>query len=207
MPLEYVPEIVIATTNPGKRAEFQRLLLADARVVALDNVSFRLPTEEGNDYAEIAARKALAAAEQTGLLAVADDSGLEIDALNGAPGLHTARFAGEPPSDARNRAHLLALLTDVPMPRRTARFRCAVALANPDGIVAVTEGTCVGRIGTVEVGTHGFGYDPLFVLADGRTMAELTAAEKDHVSHRGHAYRVMLPHLRVALRKVQGGAL
>ncbi len=205
---EHDRTILIATTNPGKRAEFRRLLPLHVQVVALHEVDepVRLPPETGVDYAEIAANKALAAAEQTGLLAVADDSGLEVDALDGAPGPRTARFAGEPPADDRNRALLLRLLADVPAAKRTARFRCAVALAAPSGIVAVTDGTCAGQIGTAELGTQGFGYDSLFVLDDGRTMAELTAAEKDRVSHRGEAYRAMLPHLLAALATAQGEA-
>jgi XTP/dITP diphosphohydrolase len=201
MSVENGRTILIATSNRGKRAEFERLLPSTVRIVALDDpdVRVQMPAETGTSYAEIAATKALAAAEQSGWLTVADDSGLEVDALDGAPGLRTARFAGEPPTDDRNRALLLSLLADVSASRRTARFRCAVALAEPGRVVAVTEGTCAGRIGTSEVGTRGFGYDPLFVLDDGRTMAELTDVEKDRVSHRGRAIRAMLPRLLAAL--------
>ena len=201
MSVENGRTILIATSNRGKRAEFERLLPSTVRIVALDDLDVRvqMPAETGTSYAEIAATKALAAAEQSGWLTVADDSGLEVDALDGAPGLRTARFAGEPPTDDRNRALLLSLLAVVSASRRTARFRCAVALAEPGRVVAVTEGTCAGRIGTSEVGTRGFGYDPLFVLDDGRTMAELTDVEKDRVSHRGRAIRAMLPRLLAAL--------
>lgn len=206
MALEHRPIILVATSNRGKRAEFQRLLPAQVRVVSLDDYPVQMPPEIGNDYAEIATSKAIAAAAQTGLLTIADDSGLEVDALDGAPGLRTARFAGDPPSDERNRAYLLHLLADVPAPRRIARFRCAVALAAPGGIVALTEGTCAGRIGIAEMGAHGFGYDPLFILEHGRTLAELTGDEKDRISHRGHALRTMLPHLLAAIETAQGEA-
>ena len=205
MTLEPAAAILIASTNAGKRAEYRRLLPEYLEIVSLGEYPARLPAEDGPDYATIAAAKALAASSQTGLLAIGDDSGLEVDALGGAPGLQTARFAGDPPSDERNRALLLRRLRGVPAPRRTATFRCAVALAAPHGIIAVTEGSCTGRIGPAEAGAGGFGYDPLFVLADGRTLAELAPDEKDRVSHRGHACRALLPHLLGAIANEQGG--
>jgi XTP/dITP diphosphohydrolase len=190
-----LPRLLIATSNPGKRAEFERLLAGVARIVALDHHSVRLPEEVGTNLAQIATDKAVAACEQTGLLTLADDSGLEVDALGGAPGARAARFAGEPPSDERNRARLLAELQRVPAGRRTARFRCAVALIRPEGLVVTALGSCEGSIAFAAAGSQGFGYDPIFLLPDGRTMAELMPKEKDRVSHRARAYRALWPRL------------
>jgi XTP/dITP diphosphohydrolase len=187
------PVLFLATSNTGKRAEFARLLPPGVRVLGLDDVRVTLPPETGTTFAENAGVKALAAADQTGLLALADDSGLEVDALNGAPGVCSARFAGEPASDERNRAALLAALADVPPEHRTARFACAVAIARHGRIVARASGTCDGFIARSPSGTFGFGYDPIFVLPDGRTMAELQPSEKNRVSHRARAYRKIMP--------------
>jgi XTP/dITP diphosphohydrolase len=122
---------------------------------------------------------------------LADDSGLLVDALDGQPGVRSARFAGEPACDEANRLLLLTLLDGVPSERRSARFVCALALARPEAgtIVARAEGTCVGMIATAPRGSFGFGYDPVFLLPDGRTMAELKPHEKDILSHRANAYR------------------
>ena len=185
--------LLLATANPGKRAEFMRLLPPDVRVITLDEVAASLPPETGTTFAENAAVKALAGANQTGLLTLADDSGLEVEALGGAPGVRSARFAGEPASDQRNRQALLEALSGVPANRRAARFVCAVALARPGQIVAEAEGRCEGAIAFSPAGRHGFGYDPIFLLPDGRTMAELAPAEKDRVSPRAVAYRGVLP--------------
>jgi XTP/dITP diphosphohydrolase len=190
-----LPTLLIATSNPGKRAEFERLLAGTMQIVTLDRTAARLPDEDGTDLAQIAATKATAAAEQTGLLTLADDSGLEVDALGGAPGARAARYAGEPPSDERNRNRLLAELRTIPAGLRMARFRCAVALARPSVIVATAEGTCEGSIAFAAAGSRGFGYDPVFLLPDGRTMAELTPDEKDRISHRARAYRSLWPRL------------
>jgi XTP/dITP diphosphohydrolase len=185
--------ILIATSNPGKRTEFERMLPHGVRVLSLDDAGVVLPEETGVTFAENARLKALAGAHQSGLLTIADDSGLAADALYGAPGIRSARFAGDPPSDARNRAALLEAMTGLPDRERSARFVCAVAIASPEGILAEASGACEGRIGHAERGDHGFGYDPLFVLPDGRTMAELPPGEKDATSHRGNAYREILP--------------
>jgi len=128
---------------------------------------------------------------------LADDSGLAVDALGGAPGVRSARYA--PGSDADRIAKLLAALAAVPDERRTARFVCAMVLAAPGADPIAREGTCEGRIGRDPRGDRGFGYDPVFVLADGRTMAELELAEKNRVSHRGRALEAMLPDLRELL--------
>jgi len=191
--------LLIATSNPGKRREFAALLPEGVRLLSLDDLAVHLPRETGTTFATNAAAKALAAADQTGLLALADDSGLEVAALAGAPGVRSARFGGEPPSDERNRRALLDALAAVEPQRRAARFVCAVALAQPGRVVAVAEGTCRGVIAAEPRGTMGFGYDPIFLLPDGRTVAELSAEEKNAISHRGIAYRRILPALAAAL--------
>lgn len=194
-------KLLIATGNAGKAADFRRLLPSDIEVLTLADVPVVLPPETGTTFAENAAAKAIAAADQSGLLAIADDSGLEVDALGGEPGLFSARYAGDPRSDARNREKLLTAMRDIPPARRTARFRCAVALARPTTLLATAEGTCRGTIATTPVGQHGFGYDPVFRLPspDGRTMAELSPAEKNRLSHRARAYDAILPDLLRAL--------
>ncbi len=187
--------VLLATTNAGKRAEFRRLLPPDIHVLTLDDLGLTLPPEDGTTFAETASAKARFAASRGGMLTIADDSGLEVDALGGAPGLHSARYAGDGASDVSNREKLLTALRDVPEPERTARFRCAVAMADASGLVAVAEGTCEGVITTSPVGEHGFGYDPLFRLSCGRTMAELLPEEKNQISHRAKAYQAVLPAL------------
>lgn len=190
--------IVIASSNAGKIREIRRAL----RDVPADLVVREdLPdvVEDGATFAENARKKAVAAAKHTGLWALADDSGLEVDALGGAPGVHSARWSGE--GAAGNNAKLLARLAGVPQEARTARFRAVVAVAAPDGsLVAEAQGCCEGRIGFELRGTGGFGYDPLFVVPDlGRTMAELGPDEKDAISHRGRALRELRGPLTRAL--------
>jgi XTP/dITP diphosphohydrolase len=147
-----------------------------------------LPEETGQTYAENALGKARAAAQLTGALALGDDSGLEVDALGGAPGLHTARFGGPGLSDTDRWKLLLERLRDVAPARRTARFRCAIALAGPGQAEKVVEGVVEGVIAEAPRGRGGFGYDPVFFYPPlGRTFAELSAAEKQRVSHRGRA--------------------
>lgn len=192
---DHRPVLLLATTNAGKRREFARLLPPIVTLLSLADLPVAMPNECGTSFAATAAAKALAAADQTGLLVLADDSGLEVDALNGAPGVRSARYAGEPASDARNREALLAALAGVPSPFRAARFQCAVAVARPGTIVATAVGSCEGEIADVPSGTLGFGYDPIFRLPDGRTMAELTADEKNGISHRAAAYTAVLPWL------------
>ncbi|HEY8445799.1 MAG TPA: RdgB/HAM1 family non-canonical purine NTP pyrophosphatase [Thermomicrobiales bacterium] len=192
-------ELVVATSNPGKLAEFRRLLPASVMLLSLTDLGIESPPETGETFAENARLKAIAAAQQSGRLAIADDSGLEVDALGGAPGVRSARYAGEPANEAANRARLLAELQGVPPEQRTARFRCVVALAAPTGLIGEAEGTCEGAISEAEAGTHGFGYDPLFLLPDGRTMAQLLPHEKDAISHRARAYAAILPTLKRAL--------
>lgn len=191
--------LLLATTNAGKRREFRSLLPAGVHLVGLDDVDLRPPPETGATFAENADLKALHGADQSGLLTLADDSGLVVDALGGAPGVRSARFAGEDATDAENRETLLAAMAAVEEGRRGARFVCAVALARPGAVIARAEGVVGGAIGRVPRGGSGFGYDPLFLLADGRTMAELPPREKNRIGHRAAAYRAVLPTLLEAL--------
>jgi XTP/dITP diphosphohydrolase len=192
-------ELLLATTNPGKRREFARLLPPGISIKTLDDVDVSLPPETGSTFAANADIKSAAASSQSGLLALADDSGLEVAALGGAPGVHSARYAGEPRSDERNRTALLDALRQVPPESRAARFVCAVSLARAGAVIARTKGIREGSIATAPAGSHGFGYDPLFLLPDGRTMAELPPAEKNEISHRAIAYRRVVPALLAAL--------
>ncbi len=185
--------LLLATSNPGKRIELLAFLPTDVEVLTLTDLNIELPPEEGASFGEIAKVKATVAAKSSGLLAIADDSGLEVDALGGEPGIRSARYAGEPVDDARNRSKLLSAMRDVPPDRRRARFRCAVAIARPDGDVEYRDGTCEGSIGFEEIGTNGFGYDSLFRLHTGLTMAQLPLAEKNQISHRADAYRQIAP--------------
>jgi XTP/dITP diphosphohydrolase len=166
-------------------------------------MEINFPPETGETFAENATVKAVEAARQAGILAIADDSGLEVDALGGAPGVRSARYAGEPPSDERNRQKLLAALANIPTEDRGARFRCVVALASPAGDVRIAEGVCDGAIARAARGTNGFGYDPIFLLASGRTMAELSSEEKNQISHRAQAYQNILPSLLAAIGLTQ----
>ena len=186
--------LLIATGNPGKLREFRELF--DAHVdsewtlVAPAEVGLKDFTvvEDGETYAENAGRKARSYANACGLPALADDSGLEVDALDGAPGLYSARYAGEAADDAANRAKLLGALANIPTERRAARFRCVIALAFPYTTnVRLGEGVVEGSIGMDERGDLGFGYDPVFALPDGRRMAELDLSEKNRISHRALA--------------------
>lgn len=191
--------VLLATTNAGKRAEFRALLPLGTRLVTLDEAAIKLPPEVGQTFRANADAKAVLAASASGLLTLADDSGLEARALGGAPGVRSARFAGDDATDAVNRAALLAAMEEIDDDRRGARFVCAVTLAAPDGVIARADGVCEGRIARAARGGFGFGYDPVFLLADDRTMAELPPAEKNRVSHRAAAYRRILPFLLDAL--------
>ena len=187
-------QLLIATGNPGKLREFRALFDAHVEsqweLVAPADVGLKDFTvvEDGETYAENAGRKARSYSNACGLPALADDSGLEVDALDGAPGLYSARYAGEAADDAANRAKLLQALANVPTERRAARFRCVIALAFPYTTnVRLGEGVVEGSIAMDERGELGFGYDPVFSLADGRRMAELEVSEKNRSSHRARA--------------------
>ncbi len=188
--------LLLASQNPGKLRELRELLAPlGARPVTPADLGLRMDVEEdGVTYAQNAARKAIAFQRASGLLTLADDSGLEVDALDGAPGLHSARFDPRPgSSDADRRTKLLTALEGRPGPW-TARFRCVVAVAEAGSRLHFAEGVCLGEITAEERGSGGFGYDPLFVLADlGKTMAEIDGKTKNVLSHRARAVRAILP--------------
>ena len=195
------PRVVLATRNPHKVGELRRIL-ADVGVSGIDLVSLAdlsdVPdvAETGQTFAENAVLKATAVAVATKLCAIADDSGLSVDALGGMPGVLSARWAGRHGDDTANLALVLGQLADVPDDRRTAAFVCAASMALPTGSVVVEEGQVRGRLATEPRGTNGFGYDPIFVPdGDTRTMAELPPGDKDAISHRGRAFRALIPHL------------
>lgn len=192
--------LLVATSNPGKVAEFRRLLPPDVRVIGLAEAGVSLPEETGATFAENARLKALSAARDSGMLALADDSGLEVEALGGEPGVRSARYAGEPTSDERNRNLVLQRMDGVDADRRSARFTCVIVVADAHGIVAEARGECRGAIALAARGDRGFGYDPVFQLPDGRTMAELDPEEKDRTSHRGVAWAAIEATLLERLR-------
>jgi XTP/dITP diphosphohydrolase len=181
--------LLLATNNPGKLHELVPLLSdVPQHIVTPQALGLHLDVEEtGTTYAENARLKAAAFAHASGLLTLADDSGLEVDALSGAPGIYSARYAGAEASDADRRAKLLHVLRQVPAPRR-ARFRCVIAIAQPGRAIDCFEGICEGEIILEERGANGFGYDPVFYLPEhGCTMAELPSAVKNQMSHRARA--------------------
>ena len=194
--------LVIATGNPHKARELRGLLpLRGVRWRSLADFPGVRPVREGGaTFAQNAVRKALAVAEVTGELALADDSGLEVEALGWGPGVRSARFAGRHGADGANNRKLLRLLDGVPPPKRRARYHCVLALATPGRLLAVTHGTWPGRIAEAPAGQSGFGYDPLFLVpAFGRTVGQLSAVVKRRLSHRARAARCMAPKLRRAL--------
>lgn len=201
------PRLVLATRNPGKVREIAAIYdhlgivwLSLADVPEIGEVA-----EEGATYAANAAAKARAVAAAAGLPALADDSGVEIDALGGAPGIHSARFLAERATDAERNARILHALDEVPAPRRTARYVAAVALALPDGSVRTFEGTCEGAILPTPRGSHGFGYDPIFLVPEfGKSMAQLPPATKNRISHRAQALTKAKPYLRQLFRASRG---
>lgn len=189
--------LLLATGNQGKAREI-RALLPGWEVLTLAERPVDMPEEVGESFEAIAIAKAEAAAAAHGLLTLADDSGLEVDALGGAPGVRSARYA--PGSDAdRNRALLAALEGETD---RRARFVCALAWVAPGRAPEAVRGTCEGHIAVEPIGEGGFGYDPVFMLEDGRTMAMLSAEEKNARSHRSAALRAALPRLRAAAGRV-----
>ncbi len=185
-------KLLLATRNPGKVREYRELLQGlpveltwpEAEGITLE------PEEAGATFAENAILKARAYAAASGLLTWADDSGLEVDALGGEPGVRSSRYAGPGASDADRYRLLLRKMAGVPWERRTARFRCVIAIADPAGALHTAEGTCEGIIAFAPRGANGFGYDPVFYLPDRDcTMAELSPAEKNQISHRARAAR------------------
>jgi XTP/dITP diphosphohydrolase len=193
-------QMLVATHNPGKLLEIQALLRKlEISLVTPGELGISLMVvEDGDTYEENASLKARAFSQASGLVTLADDSGLEVDALAGLPGIRSARFSPLPhASDADRRARLLALLTGHPRPW-TAHFHCTVAIATPQNKLYYTQGNCPGEIIPQERGSNGFGYDPIFQLAEiGLTMAELSTAEKNQRSHRARAMKAALPVLQV----------
>lgn len=193
--------LLIATTNPGKVREYQQLLNGlDCELVSLPEVGIMQEVSEtGSTYEENALLKAREYAAISGLLTLADDSGLEVDALAGRPGLHSARYAPDSPARIQR---LLAEMQDVPADQRTARFQCVIALAWPVGRIEITAGTCEGWIATEAQGSNGFGFDPVFHVPEcGATMAELPEGVKNQLSHRARAAHKMRPVLERILRE------
>jgi len=195
-------EILVATTNPGKVRELRAMLGDQVQWKSLaDFPGVEEVTEDGVTFAQNARKKATGYAQATGLWTLADDSGLVVDALDGAPGVNSARFSGDKAKgldrkvvDRRNWEKLLALLEGVPREKRTARFVCCLCLASPREVLLETAGSVEGLIATEPAGEGGFGYDPVFFVPSlGRTVAQLGDEEKNAVSHRGNAMRKFKP--------------
>ena len=203
-----MPTLMLATGNLGKVAEIRALLevhldLSQITLLTSRDWQSALPevSEDGVTFAENALLKARALANATGLVTLADDSGLCVDALGGRPGIHSARWAGAEATDADRNIYLLSEMQGVPMEQRQAHYLCVIALATPDGQFTTAEGLCRGVILTEPIGNGGFGYDPLFLLPQfQRTMAELTADEKNRVSHRAEAITKIASDLADLLR-------
>lgn len=191
--------LLIASNNEGKINEIRQVLSAlsydifSMKEMGLDfTIVEDQPDFEGNSY-----KKAYEVSNKTGEIVLADDSGLEVEALGNKPGVHSSRFAGEYSTDEENNRKLLSLMREVPLERRRARFRCVMTMYWPNGFYLQTEGICPGRIGFAPAGAEGFGYDPLFVI-DGfqKTMAQLTIEDKNKISHRAMALKALLDLLR-----------
>lgn len=208
------PRVVLATHNTHKLVELREILgavvpgLVDGDVVGAADVGAAPPVEDGVTFADNALLKARALARATGLVALADDSGLCVDVLGGAPGVFSARWAGAHGDDRANLDLLLAQLGDVPDEHRGARFVCAAALVTPDGQEHVELGVLPGRLARAPRGSQGFGYDPVLVPDEQPTgartpvtCAELSAAQKNAISHRGHAFRALAPVVAEVLRQ------
>lgn len=196
-------DFLIATHNMKKRDELQRILSPlGVHVLTADEAGVDLTDveETGTTFEENALLKARSGCKEGKMPCIADDSGLCVDALDGAPGVYSARFAGEHGNDDKNNEKLLSLLSDVPPEKRTARFVSTVACVFPDGRELVVRGECEGKIGYEKRGENGFGYDPLFYVGE-RTFAEFTPEEKDAVSHRGNALRALTKALPAYLEK------
>ena len=199
--------LLLATNNKGKLAEMLSLLEdLNLDIVTPESSGVDLKvTEDGSTYEENASLKAVGFAQKSGLVTLADDSGLEVDALGGSPGIRSARFSPLPKAtDADRRAYLLELLNSYPRPW-TAHFHCTVAIAIPGGDIFYAQGDCPGEIIPIERGTNGFGYDPIFLLPEiGLTMAELRMEDKNHLSHRARAIRAAIPILLNIVQKPPG---
>mgnify|MGYP001818585183 CR=1 FL=1 len=202
-------KLLVGTNNPGKIQEYEELLAnlpetLEVTFPAREGLALEVE-ESGKTFEENARIKALAYAQASGLMSLADDSGLEVDALGGAPGIHSARYAGPAASDIDRYRKLLDELANAPTGQRSARFRCVVAIALPDGTVHTEDGFCEGEIGFAPRGEHGFGYDPVFVVKGhgGRTMAELPSGVKNEISHRARALLAIQPVLRTLISELE----
>ena len=189
-------QLLLATGNPHKLSELRRVLpvtLPNGETIvykSLPDFHLTLPEETGTTLAQNARLKATYAAKQSGLVALSDDTGLEVDFLHGEPGVHTARYAGETCDATANNQKLLQALKDVPYEKRTARFITIACMAWPDGRTELFEGVCNGHIALAYHGTNGFGYDPIFFVDEAdKCFAQLTQDEKNAVSHRGRAFK------------------
>jgi XTP/dITP diphosphohydrolase len=185
-----MPKLLLASSNPGKIKEYRFLLdgLGYQITTLTEEGIAKIVTESGDNYEQNARLKAVTYAKLSQLTTLADDSGLEVDALNGEPGVKSARFAGEAATDAEKVNFLLAKLNGVPWERRTARFKCVIAIASPGGHTELCYGECQGMIAFESKGENGFGYDPIFYLPEiGKTMAELPLEMKNQISHRARA--------------------
>lgn len=198
-------KLLVGTNNQGKVREYEELLTdlpasLEVTYPAREGLTMEVQ-ESGETFEENARIKALAYARASGLVSLADDSGLEVDALSGAPGVHSARYAGPEATDIDRYRKLLDAVAGIPASQRSARFRCVVAIALPDGTVHTAEGSCEGEIGFAPRGEHGFGYDPVFVVKGyaGRTMAELPPDIKNTISHRARALVAIQPVLEKLL--------
>ena len=197
-------KIIFATGNAGKMKEIREILKdLDAEVLSMKEAGVEADiVEDGKTFEENAVIKAKTVCELTGEIALADDSGLEIDYLNKEPGIYSARYMGEDTSYRIKNANLIERLEGVPDEKRTARFVCAIAAAFPDGTVKTVRGTMEGRIGYEEAGENGFGYDPIFYLPEyGCSSAELSMEEKNKISHRGKALEAMKAQLKKVLEE------
>lgn len=206
------PRVVLASHNAGKLKELREILRGridgldvDTQVVDAGSVDAPDVAETGTTFAENSLLKARAVAESTGLIAVADDSGLCVDVLQGAPGIFSARWSGSHGDDAANIDLLLAQLSDIPEENRGARFHCAASVAGPEGFEAVEHGEMPGRLLSSPSGKGGFGYDPIFVPSEltgdaaGLSAAEISAELKNSISHRARAFAALVPHIHAAL--------
>jgi len=197
-------EAVIATRNEGKLREIKDILAPwSLKILSLKDFP-EIPEiiEDGSTFAQNAAKKAREVARQTGRLAIADDSGLVVDALQGRPGVFSSRYGGEEATDEERFQKLLAAMTGIPEGKRQAAFVCTIALATPQGKVELLEGRCRGQIAFAPRGEHGFGYDPIFFLPElGKTMAELDPEVKNRISHRARALEKLKELLPDLLRK------
>jgi XTP/dITP diphosphohydrolase len=201
-----VPNLLLATNNRGKAAEYRQLLAGCGwELVTPGDLGLSLGAEEtGDTYEDNATMKALEAAQVGGLHALADDSGLEVDALGGEPGPRAARFGGEGTTYQEKMALLLERLQGVPPSERGCRFVCVIAIADPQGGVRLCRGECEGLVAEAPQGEGGFGYDPIFYLRErGLTMAQLSAEEKNAISHRGRAARIACEILKELLNEHQ----